>query len=390
MIIHFLYTALCLFGLYYLFFILRIYIGLHRLPNQPTTTEQPFISVVIPARNEEANISHCLDALVKQNYPSDKCEFIVVDDNSTDRTVEIVRDYQKRDKRFSIYTINTASSNITTGKSQKHIALNQGIGSSRGEIILLTDADSEPLPTWISSMVSMFVPEVVYVSGPVVEASKPNFFLRLRALEYFGFMIAAAGRIGHGSPTNVSGANVAFRKSTYYQTGGFNLDAKRSNEETLMLEIHKSILGKIAHATHPKAKVATYPEGTLRFYWQQRLRWGSMQNRYALRSVYLELTGVYLAFLFWMVSLFLSPFFPTLFIPVATFFVLKSCVDFATVNYGSNLLESPFRFTDFLICEVLHIPSILVVIHAAQILPHRWKGRSIPIGFSVAIFFSCY
>lgn len=58
-------------------------------------TNLPLVSVIIPTLNEEKNIGRCLESIRKQTYPKDKIEIIVVDNDSTDKTREIVRKLQK-------------------------------------------------------------------------------------------------------------------------------------------------------------------------------------------------------------------------------------------------------------------------------------------------------
>jgi len=51
----------------------------------------PHVTIIIPARNEELNIERCVSSFLKQSYPRDRLEIIVVDDNSTDSTAAVVR-----------------------------------------------------------------------------------------------------------------------------------------------------------------------------------------------------------------------------------------------------------------------------------------------------------
>ena len=66
--------------------------------NEPDTL--PFCSVIIAARNEEASISTICNNLLKQTYPKEKNEFIIIDDHSNDNTAEIINTFAKQDQRF--------------------------------------------------------------------------------------------------------------------------------------------------------------------------------------------------------------------------------------------------------------------------------------------------
>jgi chlorobactene glucosyltransferase len=107
----------------------------------------PFVSIIVPARNEQDNIERCVLSLLAQDYPS--FEVIVVDDNSTDNTLRIVRDVKSRVKglsedssssihRLKIITI-TEKPVKWTGKTW---ASEQGYLQSTGNVLLFTDADT--------------------------------------------------------------------------------------------------------------------------------------------------------------------------------------------------------------------------------------------------------
>ena len=69
----------------------------------------PTISIVIPTYNEEINIERCLSSIIRQNYPSQKIELIVVDDDSTDNTINIA-------KKFGAKILHNGKKNIEIGK----------------------------------------------------------------------------------------------------------------------------------------------------------------------------------------------------------------------------------------------------------------------------------
>ena len=107
----------------------------------------PFVSIIVPARNEQDNIERCILSLLAQDYPS--FEVIVVDDNSTDNTLRIVKDVKSRAKglsedsspsihRLKIITI-TEKPVKWTGKTW---ASEQGYLQSAGNVLLFTDADT--------------------------------------------------------------------------------------------------------------------------------------------------------------------------------------------------------------------------------------------------------
>src|SRR5664280_2479526 len=100
------------------------------------------ITVVIAAFNEEKDLPKCLTAITTQDFPKDDYEIIVVDNNSTDKTVEIA-------KSFGAKVIQEAKQGNT-------FAVKKGMDSATGEIIANTDADTVVFPDWLSTIRQIF------------------------------------------------------------------------------------------------------------------------------------------------------------------------------------------------------------------------------------------
>ncbi len=98
--------------------------------------EAPLVSVLIPARNEEENISRCLRMILKQDYPN--FEVIVLDDNSTDNTYEIVKQYSEKDLRLKAYK----GKPLKKGWMGKNYACHQLSKFAKGKYLIFTDADT--------------------------------------------------------------------------------------------------------------------------------------------------------------------------------------------------------------------------------------------------------
>lgn len=93
----------------------------------------PAISVVVPAYNKEPYIKQCMDSLVNQTFKN--IEIIVVDDASTDNTLQILRDYELRDSRVKIIA--------KDHNCGRHVARKTGVQSTSGDYVLFVDADDE-------------------------------------------------------------------------------------------------------------------------------------------------------------------------------------------------------------------------------------------------------
>ncbi len=98
---------------------------------------KPYVTIIIPLYNDKDRISNCIAALVKQSYPSERYEIIVVDNNSTDNSVAVVEKYPVK----ILYEKDIQSS---------YAARNRGIKAALGEIIAFTDSDCTPVHGWVS------------------------------------------------------------------------------------------------------------------------------------------------------------------------------------------------------------------------------------------------
>ena len=122
----------------------------------------PEVSVVVPVYNGEADLPDLIECLRSQTYPPDKVEYILVDNNSRDRTSAIIQTAAKFD-RITIH-------HFTENQIQSsYAARNKGIHDSKGEIIAFTDADCRPESDWLENLVKPFInPEIALSAGEIL------------------------------------------------------------------------------------------------------------------------------------------------------------------------------------------------------------------------------
>jgi succinoglycan biosynthesis protein ExoA len=124
----------------------------------PSDCETPFVSVVIPIRNEARFIGRCLEAVVDQDYPAGRMEIIVADGLSTDETREIVDSFSTRHPGLRVIT--NAGKIVTTG-------LNAAIAAASGDIIVRVDGHCEIAKDYVSQCVRHLQTGVDAVGGPL-------------------------------------------------------------------------------------------------------------------------------------------------------------------------------------------------------------------------------
>jgi glycosyltransferase involved in cell wall biosynthesis len=165
------------------------------------------ISVVIPAYNEEKDLTRCLTALSEQdfNWPY---EIIVVDNNSTDKTSEVAHQFGVKvlwEKRKGV------------GQARQ-----TGFEQAKGEIIASSDADTIQPRDWLTKIYQFFkkYPRLVGVSGPFIFIDKGKFFNQFVKI-LTPSIIVLDKLMGRGK-NHFTGMNFAVRKNVFQQVGGFN------------------------------------------------------------------------------------------------------------------------------------------------------------------------
>lgn len=125
--------------------------GLPLLKNAAETEDLPKVSVIVPARDEADNIGRCLTSLIAQDYPNDRMRIVVVDDDSSDATADIVAEFAKRDKRVALLR----SPPLAPGWKGKVNACCAGVSaaSEESQWLCFIDADMTTEPPLLRSAV---------------------------------------------------------------------------------------------------------------------------------------------------------------------------------------------------------------------------------------------
>lgn len=122
----------------------------------------PAVSVIVPARNEEAHLADCLAAIAAQDYPAERLEVLVVDGGSRDGTLAAARRRADSDPRFRL---------LDNPRGQVAAALNLGVAAASGEILLRVDAHTLPAPDYVRRCVeALAATGADNVGGPMAPA----------------------------------------------------------------------------------------------------------------------------------------------------------------------------------------------------------------------------
>jgi poly-beta-1,6-N-acetyl-D-glucosamine synthase len=239
----------------------------------PLQAQQPKVSVLVPAWNEEVGILKTIRSILASRY--DNLELIVINDGSTDATHKLVTSFirEQGTRETNCTNINNYNKKIrylklTNGGKAK--ALNKAIDKATGEIIVTIDADSVIDKNAIANMVRQFTNvKVAAVAGNVIVGNKKKPIEFMQQLEYvYGFFFKCADSV-FNSVYIIGGAAAAYRKEVLMALGGF--DEKIITED---IEMSTRILAH-GYQTRYAANAVIYTEGPSD--WKglcnQRLRW---------------------------------------------------------------------------------------------------------------------
>ena len=354
-----------------------------------SASDLPFVSVIVPARDEEAAIGACLDAIFAGTYPEDRFEVIIADDLSEDRTAAIVRrtmarvnapvaaGFEAEDEPPRLRLVQMPE-NAERTRAHKKRAIEKAIGLARGAIILTTDADCTVPPGWIGSMAACFDEETALVSGPVLYPTG-GLAADVMALEFLGLVAVGAGAIGIGRPNLCNGANVAYRKAVFDALGGFSgIDHLTSgDDELLMQKIAYTTDWQVRFCTAPEAAVQTEAPGSFRAFFEQRRRWASKGAHYPHPALVALVVSIYAFYVGLLGGLLALPFAPALAAPVLGAFALKVLPEAALLGPASRHFGRGRLMAYFLPAQLLHLPYVVAMGAAGALGGYEWKGRRV-------------
>ncbi|MGK2862118.1 MAG: glycosyltransferase, partial [Chitinophagaceae bacterium] len=200
-----------------------------------------YISVIIPARNEEENIGILLKALQEQTYPTNHFEIIVINDHSTDKTQEIVSQFP------GVKLLDLKEDAINSYKKK---AIEIGIAAASGELIVTTDADCVPAPTWLQTIANFKLKtKAGFIVAPVVFDYNSSLVQTFQAVDFMILQGITAAAVYQGMHSMCNGANLAYEKKLIYDVHGCHgIDDIASGDDMLLMhKIAKKYPGRIQY-----------------------------------------------------------------------------------------------------------------------------------------------
>ncbi|MCP9768891.1 glycosyltransferase [Lacihabitans sp. LS3-19] len=259
------------------------------------TIKQWAFSVIICVRNEEKNIADLLESLANQYF--ENFEVILIDDASEDKTVEIAKQFVNK---LDLQIIKLEPEE--RGNAPKKNGIAKAIGIAKYDLIFCTDGDCI-LPSHILNKYANLFDhqEIMFISGPVSFKENAKTVLsqlweNIQIVEFASLVGSAAVSIFTGKPNMCSGANIAYRKSVFYEVGGYqsNEHLASGDDEFLMHKISEKYPKGIEFAKSEDCIVETNASENIAAFYNQRKRWASKWTHY--KSIIPKLLAAFIFF----------------------------------------------------------------------------------------------
>ena len=333
------------------------------------------VSILVAARNEQANIETVIRDLFAQSYSAELFEVIVIDDHSEDETLTKCEALRAEFPRLKVVA-------NSSGEGKK-AALSQGIEQAQFPIIATVDADCRVPSEWLISMTSQWKEnKTKMLLGPIVLEPARTVLEHVQSLEMLAIMGLTGGFASHGKPIMANGANLMFDKAAFEEIGGYAKQENPSGDDVFtMLSFNDKWPGSVQFVRHYEAVVSTPPQPRFSSFWQQRKRWLSKKSGYQSPLVKGTAIVTYLANVAAFVSL----------IAIVTalgsywtdrlmwLLFVKTVLDLVITRMASRDLQPYCGIANILVAEIFIVIYVTFLGIFGNVSNYVWKGRTINI-----------
>ncbi|WP_266205034.1 glycosyltransferase [Pontibacter kalidii] len=359
-------VSVAYFILYFsLFLVLLALLVFNRRRYTVKLREQPRISILIAARNEEHTILRCLHAIEALDYPKDKIEVLIGDDASTDKTRAVIDNFIQGKPQYTCITITQ-----TLGKARgKANVLAHLAKIATTNYFFYTDADIAVPREWVQAMLSEMQEGVGVVTG-ITSIEGNSFFARLQAMDWLyalGLMQVVSDL---GLRVTTMGNNMLLRRQAYEEVGGYeSINFSITEDIAIFNEVLRRGWG-FRNIYSPHVLALSTPAPTFTAYLQQRRRWmrGSMHLPWYMAIIFILHSAYYPVLL---------PFFAYTSVGVMlAIFTFKLLLQSLYLHLCLRRLGRSVRWYLYFFFELyLVISSVILIIYFFLPLKTRWKGR---------------
>ena len=342
---------------------------------------QRSFSILVAFRNEAENLKNLVENLENLEYPNDKFEVLLIDDDSEDDSLEVANILKEEHPNLNLRIL----SNRPGSLSPKKEAVEKGVREANNDWIMTTDADCSLDPDHLRAY-DQFLEKnsSTFVAGPVICSSDGSFLKRFQVLDFLSLQGATMGSFGAktlGSlirPFMCTGANLCYRKDAFLALNGYEGSRHiASGDDVFLLEKMLAHDPERVHFIKSRvATVRTQSEDSWKGLVEQRKRWAAKTSSYTngfgktvAVLVLLANLSLVIGFAFALASA----------LPWAHFgmlFLIKINVDFMLLYNASLFFEEREALKSYVSSSLLYPLFSVLIAFLALNGSYRWKGRS--------------
>lgn len=354
----------------YFFTHLILFYGLNRSISlkKNKSAEYPKVSVIVAGRNESENIERCINSLAKTEYPPELLEIILINDNSTDDTFEIMTNVTKDNPVFKVINSDSKESKNLIGKAN---ALDTAINQCTGDYIISTDADCEVSPYWVRETVKYYTGNTAMVCGFTKIKSEKGIFSKLQCLDWMYLLTLASASSGLNMILSCLGNNLSFSKKSYNEIGGYEgIEFSVTEDLALMRRLNSDNIYKVIYPVNKNCIAETLPCRSIPELISQKRRW--FRGGTGINSL-----GYLMGFELFSVNILLLTGF--LFLDIKIYLlliVLKTLSELLLINKVINIFKLQYLYKYYIVF-IFYFASYGLFLPLSFITGKKikWKGR---------------
>ncbi|MCF6280169.1 MAG: glycosyltransferase [Flavobacteriaceae bacterium] len=361
-----------LIAVIYTILIILFIIGFDRIKLFKTDDSKPenTFTIIIPFRNEEMNLPSLLDSLLKIDYPKELFEIILINDDSTDNSVKIIKQFKSQV---------TIIENIRKSNSPKKDAIETAVQQSKFDWIVTTDADCIVPKKWLL-IFDNFIQKnnSKMICAPVTYTVNSSFLEQFQLLDFMSLIGSTIGGFGIKKPFLCNGANLCYSKKAFYNVNGFegNNNISSGDDIFLLEKMIASFPNDVHFLKSFDALILTKPQPTFKQLISQRVRWASKTSSYNNWLGKFIGTSVLLMNLLIIILLIFSILNIISFQVLLQTYIIKFLVDFILIFKMLNFTKQTRNIIFYSIIAIFY-PFFIVFTSFLSVFKIRfiWKGR---------------
>jgi cellulose synthase/poly-beta-1,6-N-acetylglucosamine synthase-like glycosyltransferase len=335
-------------------------------------------SILIPVRNEEKNILHCLNSILSnKDFDLSKLEIIVIDDHSEDKTFDVVQSLNHSSiKLLSLKEHQESNPSSQKTNAFKKAALNLGLHHAKGDYIIQFDGDVL-VPEIYFKTVDAFIKKTQpsFVAAPVVFDTDNSMFQEFQVLDFLGMMLVTQAGIESQLWYMANGANMIYKKNQIT----FDTSDRASGDDVFGIQsIAKKNKQDIHFLKAIDATVETKSSVTLKEFISQRLRWSTKNKQMGPVMTLMMAIPFFNALMIPIHFVCMYNFGMIAFVVFLSHLTIKIMIDYIYLKAAAQFFKKSIAMKHFSTSFFLHFLYLGIIgVMSMFVRRYSWKGRKV-------------